>query len=156
MISSLGLFFVAYNFYTTEKTSSNNNAIQRIQLFRELSNDIINEHSKQIIETKSTKLMKFYSELIGLHRPNQKDALNIQELAYSVSIFNHLAQTIILIENVSYLEDLDSTGAIMNDQIKKIISQYIRHPRFRQYWFTYKRIYSVNAIINFMAKNYHL
>jgi hypothetical protein len=156
MISSLGLFFVAYSIYTTEQNAITTNAIYRIQLFRDLSNELINEHNKQILETKSNGLLLFYSELVGLKKPNLTDKLNVKELAFSISILNHLAQTLVLINNFNELKNMRNISDVFNERSTKIISHFIKHPRFREYWFHYKSVYSGKPIRDYMARNFHL
>jgi len=156
MISSLGLFFVAYSIYTTEQNAITTNAVHRIQLFRDLSNELINEHNQQILETKSNGLVLFYSELIGLKKPNPIDKLNVKELAFSVSILNHLAQTLVLISNFNELHNMRNVSDVFNERTLRIMSHFIKHPRFREYWFHYKRVYSGKPIRDYIARNFHL
>jgi hypothetical protein len=39
-------------------------------------------------------------------------------------------------------------------RVIQMLTQYLKHPRFRQYWSIYKKIYGIDYMNEFMIKNF--
>jgi hypothetical protein len=87
-------------------------------------------------------------------RENDPNRDQTSEILLSVNIFSALAQVIEYIYSHQGLRENAHLVSLLNERIKKIMTQYLKNKKFREYWELYKGIYSGDIIVNYMSSNF--
>ena len=126
-----------------------------------LTNNLITDHNAYIFNIygqgqESSKILKnYYNELIGIKKvDNNPNIDHTVEIAYTMTIFMHMSQAISTKFFYKDNHEMDIIQKGFEKRVIQMLTQYLKHPRFRQYWSIYKKIYGIDYMNEFMLKNF--
>lgn len=154
LVGTMGILLAVYNIHRDSENDKQNYANEKTRLFSETMNNLINQPNELVLSNDSLK--KYYLELIGQvpERENDPNRDQTSEILLSVNIFSALAQVIEYIYSHQDIRENAHLVSLLNERIKKIMTQYLKNKKFREYWELYKGIYSGDIIVNYMSSNF--
>lgn len=157
----LGLLYLAFDEIREDDNDALDDSTTRVQLTHDLTNNLVIDHNAYIFniygqEQESSKILKnYYNELIGIKKvDNHQNIDHTVEIAYTMTIFMHMSQAISLQILYKDNNEMDIIKKGFEKRVIKMLTQYLKHPRFRQYWSIYKNIYGSDYMIEFMMKKF--
>jgi hypothetical protein len=157
----LGLLYLAFDEIREDADDAINDSTVRFQENRNLTNNLITDHNAYIFNIydqgqESSKILKnYYNELIGIKKvDNNPNIDHTVEIAYTMTIFMHMSQAISTTIFYKDNHEMDIIQKGFEKRVIQMLTQYLKHPRFRQYWSIYKKIYGIDYMNEFMLKNF--
>jgi hypothetical protein len=157
----LGLLYLAFDEIREDDNDALNDSTVRFQENRNLTNNLITDHNAYIFNIygqgqESSKILKnYYNELIGIKKvDNNPNIDHTVEIAYTMTIFMHMSQAISTKIFYKDNSEMDIIRKGFEKRVIQMLTQYLKHPRFRQYWSIYKKIYGIDYMNEFMMKNF--